>query len=58
VSDTRHAVLISRTETTPRSIWSDADSCVIANNLAPFYKRVTGITLGFIATNSGGILST
>ncbi|RSH90376.1 hypothetical protein EHS25_000981 [Saitozyma podzolica] len=28
------------------------------NNLAPFYKRVTGITLGFIATNSGGILST
>ncbi|BEJ10795.1 hypothetical protein CspHIS471_0102170 [Cutaneotrichosporon sp. HIS471] len=28
------------------------------NNLAPFYRRVTGITMGFIATNSGGILST
>lgn len=29
-----------------------------ANNLAPFYRRVTGITMGFVATNSGGILST
>lgn len=29
-----------------------------ANNLAPFYRRVTGITMGFISTNSGGILST
>ncbi|KLT42605.1 MFS general substrate transporter, partial [Cutaneotrichosporon oleaginosum] len=28
------------------------------NNLAPFYRRVTGITMGFISTNSGGILST
>lgn len=30
----------------------------IANNLDPFYKRVTGISMGFISTNSGGILST
>ena len=28
------------------------------NNLAPYYKRVTGIAFGFISTNSGGILST
>lgn len=28
------------------------------NNLAPFYRRVTGIVCGFILTNSGGILST
>jgi MFS family permease len=30
----------------------------MSNNLSPFYKRVTGITMGFISTNSGGILST
>lgn len=28
------------------------------NNLAPFYRRVTGIVWGFIVTNCGGILST
>lgn len=28
------------------------------NNLAPYYKRTTGIAFGFISTNSGGILST
>ncbi|BEJ10861.1 hypothetical protein CspHIS471_0102830 [Cutaneotrichosporon sp. HIS471] len=28
------------------------------NNLAPFYRRVTGIVCGFIVTNCGGILST
>lgn len=28
------------------------------NNLAPYYKRVTGVAFGFISTNSGGILST
>lgn len=28
------------------------------NNLAPFYRRVTGIVLGFVVTNCGGILST
>lgn len=28
------------------------------NNLAPYYKRVSGIAFGFISTNSGGILST
>ncbi|KLT43441.1 MFS general substrate transporter [Cutaneotrichosporon oleaginosum] len=28
------------------------------NNLAPFYRRVTGIVCGFIITNCGGILST
>ncbi|CAD6589177.1 MAG: hypothetical protein TREMPRED_005279, partial [Tremellales sp. Tagirdzhanova-0007] len=28
------------------------------NNLAGYHKRVTGITLGFISSNSGGILST
>jgi predicted MFS family arabinose efflux permease len=30
----------------------------LANNLAPYYKRATGIALGFVSTNSGGILST
>ncbi|CAD6569028.1 MAG: hypothetical protein CYPHOPRED_003028 [Cyphobasidiales sp. Tagirdzhanova-0007] len=30
----------------------------MANNLAPYFKRATGITLGFITTNCGGILST
>lgn len=28
------------------------------NNLAPFYRRITGIVIGFILTNCGGILST
>lgn len=28
------------------------------NNLAPFYRRVTGIVFGFVITNCGGILST
>jgi hypothetical protein len=30
----------------------------IANNLAPFYRRTTGIVMGFVFTNCGGILST
>jgi len=29
-----------------------------ANNLAPSYKRSTGIVMGFVSTNLGGILST
>jgi hypothetical protein len=31
---------------------------VAADNLDPFYKRSTGIAMGFVSTNSGGILST
>ena len=33
-------------------------SAGVANNLAGYHKRVTGIALGFISSNSGGILST
>lgn len=37
-------------------VYDQADET--ANNLDPFYKRSTGIAMGFVSTNSGGILST
>ncbi|KAF8817606.1 MFS general substrate transporter [Phlegmacium glaucopus] len=33
-------------------------SAWMANNSEPYYRRATSVALGFIATNSGGILST
>ncbi|KAF8159942.1 MFS general substrate transporter [Crassisporium funariophilum] len=33
-------------------------SAWMANNSEPYYRRATSIALGFVATNSGGILST